>query len=76
MNYQDIQDYASELAEIRCGTSCVTVDEFWDDVRSNTSATASDKSAIIYLSKQYEKSMYDIPVDWDLVERNIMEMMR
>lgn len=75
MNYQDIQDWASEIAEIEIGTSCVPKSEIWEQIQD---AGASNKEiiAIMYLSKQYVASALDAEIDWDGVETSVQEILK
>ena len=74
MTYQDIQDWASELAEIEIGTSCVSKSEIWKQIQDD-GASNKEITAIMYLSKQYVASAFDAEIDWDKVEAVIMEML-
>lgn len=75
MKYQEIQDWASEIADIEIGTSCVSKSEIWKQIQDDG---ASDKEivAIMYLSKQYVASAFDAEIDWDVVENKVQEMLK
>ena len=75
MNYQDIQDWASELAEIEIGISSVSKSEIWKQVRGDGAST-KEIVAIRYLSNQYVASSFDAEIDWDKVEETITEMLK
>ena len=75
MTYQDIQDWASELAEIEIGTSCVSKSEIWKQIQDD-GASKKEITAIMYLSKQYVASAFDAEIDWDKVESTITEMLK
>lgn len=75
MKYQEIQDWASEIAEVEIGTSCVSKSEIWKQIQD---AGASNKEiiAIMYLSKQYVASAFDADIDWEAVENKVQEMLK
>jgi len=75
MKYQDIQDWASELAEIEIGTSCVSKSEIWKQIQDD-GASNKEIIAIKYLSKQYVASALDAEIDWEKVETTITEMLK
>lgn len=75
MTYQDIQDWASELAESEIGTSCVPKSEIWKQIQDD-GASNKEIIAIMYLSKQYVASAFDAEIDWDKVEATITEMLK
>jgi hypothetical protein len=75
MNYQDIQDWASEIAEIEIGTSCVSKSEIWKQIQ-DVGASNNEIIAIKYLSKQYVASALDAEIDWDEVENKVQEILK
>lgn len=75
MTYQDIQDWALELAEIEIGTSCLSKSEIWKQIQDG-GASNNEIIAIMYLSKQYVASAFDAKIDWDKVEATITEMLK
>ena len=75
MNYQDIQDWASELAESEIGTSCVPKSEIWKQIQDD-GASNKEITAIMYLSKQYVASAFDAEIDWDEIENKVQEILK
>ena len=75
MKYQEIQDWASEIAEIEIGTSCVSKSEIWKQIQDD-GASNKEIIAIMYLSKQYVASALDAEIDWDKVEEIVTEMLK
>lgn len=75
MNYQDIQDWASELAEIEIGTSCVSKSEIWKQIQ-DAGASGKEIIAIMYLSKQYVASALGAEIDWDEIENKVQEILK
>ena len=75
MTYQDIQDWASELAEIEIDTSCVLKSEIWKQIQDD-GASNKEIIAIMYLSKQYVASAFNAEIDWDEVENKVQEILK
>lgn len=74
MRYQDIQDYASELASCKLGFGSVA--ECWNDVRSMFYVTDKQELAIVKLCRHYMLVEQGESVDWEKIESEIKEMLK
>lgn len=73
MTYQDIQDYASELASCKLGFGSVA--ECWDSIRSVFYVTDKQELAIVILCRHYMLVEQGEYVDWDSVDAEVLEML-
>lgn len=74
MRYQDIQDYADEIASARMGFGIV--DEVWSDIRKLFNPSVGEVMAINTLANAIIDQECGITVDWDAVTDECQSLMR